>query len=58
MTELTAQPEVTGQPAVLRVANISKEYSLGNGLFDRFGGAKKASLKALDGRWRKSSSAR
>src|SRR3984957_17534529 len=49
MTELTARPAVTGQQAVLRVANISKEYSLGHGLFDRFGGAKKASLKALDG---------
>jgi oligopeptide/dipeptide ABC transporter ATP-binding protein len=41
--------EVTGQPAVLRVASISKEYRLGNGLFDRFGSAKKTSLKALDG---------
>ena len=49
MTELTAQPEVTGQQAVLRVANISKEYQLGKGLFGRFGGAKKTSLKALDG---------
>ena len=49
MTDVTAHPEVTGQPAVLRVANISKEYVLGHGLFGRFGGAKKTSLKALDG---------
>jgi oligopeptide/dipeptide ABC transporter ATP-binding protein len=41
--------EVTEQQSVLRVANISKEYALGQGLLDRFGGAKKASLKALDG---------
>jgi oligopeptide/dipeptide ABC transporter ATP-binding protein len=41
--------EATGQQPVLRVANISKEYSLGQGLLGRFGGAKKASLKALDG---------
>jgi len=37
------------QPVVLRVANISKEYLLGHGLFGRFGGARKAALKALDG---------
>ena len=49
MTDVTAQPEVTEQPVVLRVANISKEYQLGQGLFGRFGGAKKTSLKALDG---------
>jgi oligopeptide/dipeptide ABC transporter ATP-binding protein len=41
--------EVTEQPAVLRVANISKEYSLGHGLFGRLGGVRNASLKALDG---------
>ena len=40
--------EGTEQPVVLRVANISKEYLLGQGLFGRFGGAK-TSLKALDG---------
>jgi oligopeptide/dipeptide ABC transporter ATP-binding protein len=49
MTDVTAQPEVTAQPVVLRVANISKEYVLGHGLFGRLGGANKASLKALDG---------
>ena len=49
MTDVTAQPEVAEQPAVLRVANISKEYQLGHGLFGRFGGAQKTSLKALDG---------
>jgi ABC-type glutathione transport system ATPase component len=49
MTDVTAQPEATGQQAVLRVANISKEYQLGHGLFSRFGGAQKTSLKALDG---------
>jgi oligopeptide/dipeptide ABC transporter ATP-binding protein len=48
MTDVTAQPEVTAQPVVLRVAGISKEYRLGQGLFRRPGGAKK-SLKALDG---------
>ena len=41
--------DVTEQPVVLRVADISKEYPLGQGLFGRLGGAKKASLKALDG---------
>ena len=35
MTDVTAQPEVTAQPVVLRVANISKEYLLGQGLFGR-----------------------
>jgi oligopeptide/dipeptide ABC transporter ATP-binding protein len=40
--------DVTEQQVVLRVANISKEYVLGHGLFGRLGGAK-ASLKALDG---------
>ena len=49
MTDVTAQPEVSERPAVLRVANISKEYQLGHGLFSRFGGAQKTSLKALDG---------
>ncbi len=49
MTDVTAQPAATGQQAVLRVANISKEYQLGHGLFSRFGGAQKTSLKALDG---------
>ena len=49
MTDVTAHPEVTGEPTVLRVANISKEYRLNQGLFGRFGGAKKTSLKALDG---------
>ena len=49
MTDVTAQPEVAGQQAVLRVANISKEYQLGHGLLSRFGGAQKTSLKALDG---------
>jgi oligopeptide/dipeptide ABC transporter ATP-binding protein len=49
MTDVTAQPEVTGQPTVLRVANISKEYRLNQGLFGRFGGSKRTSLKALDG---------
>ena len=43
--------EVTGQQSVLRVANISKEYSLGQGLLDRFGGAKKASQQHYAGRW-------
>ncbi|HEX4016729.1 MAG TPA: ABC transporter ATP-binding protein [Frankiaceae bacterium] len=49
MTDVTAQPEVTGPPVVLRVANISKEYRLNQGLFGRFGGSKRTSLKALDG---------
>ena len=49
MTAVTAQPEVAGQQAVLRVANISKEYQLGHDLLSRFGGAQKTSLKALDG---------
>jgi len=47
-------PEAGGalqaEPVVLRVASISKEYSLGHGLFGRLGGgARKVSLKALDG---------
>jgi oligopeptide/dipeptide ABC transporter ATP-binding protein len=41
--------DVTEQPVVLRVANISKEYALGHGLFGRLGGARKTSLRALDG---------
>jgi oligopeptide/dipeptide ABC transporter ATP-binding protein len=41
--------DVTEQPVVLRVANITKEYPLGHGLFGRLGGAGKTSLKALDG---------
>src|ERR1700743_3229369 len=48
---MTSEPvaEVTGQPVVLRVASISKEYVLGHGLFGRLGGAGATSLKALDG---------
>lgn len=46
----TTAPQQEGQwPTVLRAANISKEYLLGHGLFSRFGGARKVSLKALDG---------
>jgi oligopeptide/dipeptide ABC transporter ATP-binding protein len=46
---VTAEAEVDEGPAVLRVANITKEYRLGQGLFGRVGNAKKATLKALDG---------
>jgi oligopeptide/dipeptide ABC transporter ATP-binding protein len=48
MTDIAAEAEVDAQPVVLRVANISKEYRLGQGLFGRVGSAK-TTLKALDG---------
>jgi oligopeptide/dipeptide ABC transporter ATP-binding protein len=47
--EATGGGNATEQPVVLRVANITKEYSLGHGVLGRLGGARASSLKALDG---------